>query len=278
MYKIVLKKFVLKVSLIVGAIVLISSALKAQQLDMVIFGDENAETAHSLDQLNTTVGNGGLDESYRKLEGSNIESSYIGVTLSVDPEVQNYLTLKLWGSDTLESKQYLYFYYYKTIFGNLAVWDEIGSAGSDPSEIINWTNTSTYPNRFVYVTYLLPDEILGGQDSMHFRIAGAELSIYKAYVHTNPYFKPDEVEQQGSAPAFNDPNPSPNGLTQIEHLHTQLDLAVDRFLTWQYYGEEWDTWVANGWAPEIMTGALNTHGVKDTSWTLNFFTFGNDIC
>ena len=269
MYKVVLKKFVWNVSLILGALVLIPSALKAQQLDMVIFGDENSETAHRLDQVNTTVGNGGLDQSYRKLEGSNIESSYIGLTLSVDPDVQNYLTLKLWGSDALDNRQNLYLYYYRTIFGNLAVWDEVGVSGSEPSEVINWDNTSIYPNRFVYVTYLLPDEILSDQDTMHFRIAGAELSIYRAYVHTNPYFKPDIDEPQGSAPVFNAPYPSPNGLTQIEHLHTQLDLAVERFLTWQYYGEEWDTWVANGWAPEIMTGALNTHGAKDTSWTLD---------
>jgi len=268
MRKLFLRKFVLYLSVIVGVIVLIASDLEAQQLDMVIFGDENSETAHRLDQSNTTIGNGGLNESYRKLEGTDLDSSYFGVTVSVDPEVQNYITFKLWGSDTLERKRYLHLYYYKTIFGALGKWSQFGSTGSDTPELVNWSNISTYPNRCVYVTYLLPDEILQGKDSIHLRLAGAELPIYRAYTHTNSYFKPDEDETQGSAPQFNSPYPSPDGQTQIEHLHAQLDLAVDRFLTWQYYGEEWDNWVANGWAPEIMTGALNIHGVKDTSWTL----------
>ncbi len=179
MYKFVLKKVVLHVSIFVGAIVLISSDLQAQHLDTVIFGDEISEVEHSVDQVNTTVGNGGLEESYRKLEGSDIESSYLGVTLSVDPEVQNYLTIKLWGSDTLASRKYLYLYYYKTFFGSLGRRDQIGSSRSDTPEIINWSNTSIYPNRFVYVTYLLPDEILQGKDSLQFRLAGAELSEEK---------------------------------------------------------------------------------------------------
>lgn len=263
-----LRKFVLYLSVIVGVIVPIASDLGAQQLDMVIFGDENSEAEHRLDQLNTTLGNGGLNESYRRLEGTDLDSSYFGVTLSVDPEVQNYITLKLWGSDTLESRRYLHLYYHETVFGTIRRWSQVGSSGSDTPEIVNWSNTSIYPNRFVYVTYLLPDEILQGQDTIHLRLAGAELPIYSAYTHTNSYFEPDEDEPQGSAPAFNAPNPSPDGQTQIEHLHTQLDLAVDRFLTWQYYGEEWDNWVANGWGPEIMTGALNIHGAKNADWTL----------
>lgn len=269
MQKLGLKKIVWSVTLWVGAMVLITFNLQAQQLDMVIFGDETSEAAHGLDQLNSTIGLGGLDESYRKLEGDDLESSYFGVTLAVDPEVQTYLTIKLWGSDTISRKKYIHPYYYKTIFGALGKWSAFGGTGSDTPELVNWSNVSTYPNRYVYVTYLLPDEVVQGKDTIHIRLAGAELPIYSAYTHTNSYFKPDENDTQGSAPAFNTPYPSPNGQTQIEHLHTQLDLAVDRFLTWQYYGDEWDTWVANGWAPEIMTGALNIHGAKDTSWTID---------
>lgn len=268
MRKIKLRKVVLYLSVVVWGIVPMASDLEAQQLDMVIFGDANSETEHSLDQLQSTVGNGGLNESYRKLEGTDPDSSYFGVTLSVDPEVQNYITLKLWGSDTLTSRKNLYLYYHETILGTIQRWSQIGSSGSDTPEIVNWSTTSIYPNRFVYVTYLLPDETLQGEDTIEVRLAGAELSIYRAYIHTNSYFEPNGDETQGSAPVFNSPYPSPNGQTQIEHLHTQLDLAVDRFLTWQYYGDEWDNWVANGWAPEIMTGALNIHGVKDSTWTL----------
>lgn len=267
MHSFILKKFV-SFSLMVGSIFLASAELSAQQLDMVIFGDESSESEHGIDDKNSTVGIGGLDETYRKLEGTDPDSNYFGVTLSVDPDVQNYLTFKFWGSDTLENKQYLQLYYYKVIFGALGKWQSFGSSGSESPEIINWNNTSTYPNRFVYVTYLLPDEVLAGRDSIHVRLAGAELPVYNVYSHTNAYFKPDVGERQGSLPDFNAPFPSLNGQTQIEHLHTQLDLAVDRFLTWQYYGEEWDNWVANGWAPEIMSGALNIHGAKDSTWTL----------
>lgn len=264
-----LRKFVLYLSVIVVFIMPTTSELDAQQLDRVIFGDENSETAHGLDQLHTTLGYGGLNESYRRLEGTDPDSSYLEFTLSVNPEGKNYITLKLWGSDTLTSRKNLHFYYHETVLGVIRKWSRIGSSGSDTPEIINWSNTSIYPNRFVYVSYLLPDEILQGEDTIQLRLAGAELPIYRAYTHTNSYFEPDGDETQGSAPVFNAPYPSPNGQTPLEHLHTQLDLAVDRFLTWQYYGEEWDNWVANAWAPEIMSGALNIHGVKDSTWTLD---------
>ncbi|GLR19918.1 T9SS type A sorting domain-containing protein [Portibacter lacus] len=269
MHDLILKKLALYLSLFLGLTLILSSDLDAQQIDMVIFGDKVSETAHHLDQLNSTIGTGGLNESFRKLDKSDPDSSYFGVTLAVDPEVQNYITFKFWGSDTLKSTKYLHLHYYENVFGNIGRWTSFGSSGSDSPELINWSTSSIYPNRYIYVTYLLPNEILNGKDTIHMRLGGAELPIYKAYTHTNSYFKPDEEDAQGSAPAFNEPYSSPNGQSQIEHLHTQLDLAVDRFLTWQYYGEEWDNWVANDWAPEIMTGALNIHGAKDTSWTID---------
>lgn len=247
-------------------IILSFSSINGQQLDMVIFGNETSEAEHNISFSNTSSGIGALNESYRQLEGTDVDNSVLSVTMKVDPESKNYLTLKFWGSDKLENSQHLYLYYWETLFGTLGRWAQMGSSGTD-NEILNWSNSIIYPNRFVYVTYLLSEDMINGSDTLQFKLAGVKLPIYRAYTHSNSLFEPAEDEEQGSAPEFNSSYPSPNGQTQIEHLHTQLDLAVDRFLTWQYYGEEWDTWVANGWAPEVMTGALITHGVKDSTWT-----------
>lgn len=262
-----LKKMVAKLFVIAG--LLLALPLEAQILDQIVFGDENSEMAHQLIQSNSSTGTGALGQSYRKLEGSDSESTYFGATFSVDPDAQNYITVKFWGSDKLASRKYLHFYYYELFFGNLGRWSSLGTSGSDNPELINWSATSIYPNRFVYVTCLLPNDVVDGKSTIDLRLGGAELPIYSAYIHSNPYFKPDANDLQGSAPEFNDVFQSPDGQSQIEHLHSQLDIAVDRFLTWQYYGEEWDDWVASGKAPAIMTGALNIHGAKDSTWTLD---------
>ena len=245
----------------------LGSNIYAQHLDMVIFGNEASEAEHNVEFANSSKGIGFFNESYRKLDGTSIDNSWINVTVKIDPNEQNYITFKFWGSETLESSQNLFMSYWEIIYGSLGRWNQIGSTGSDEPEIVNWSSSTPNPNRFVYVTCLIPDDIIRMTDTLQLKLSSSKLPIYKAYTHTNSYFEPDENEQQGTAPEHSGPYPSPDGKTQIEHLHEQLDLAVDRFLTWQYYGEEWDTWVANGWGPEIMTGALNTHGVKDSTWT-----------
>lgn len=248
-------------------LILTSISIQSQNLDMVIFGNDSSEADHNIVFENVSSGTGAFNESYRTLEGTDFDNSSLGVTLNVDPNAQNYLTLKFWGSDRLQNYQELNLYYWKIFFGTLGKYEQLGSFGGEVPEIVNWDNNIPYANRFVYVTYMLPDDVINGKDTLQIFLTGAKLPIYRAYIHTNSFFVPEPEEEQGTAPDFNYSYPSNDGKTQIEHLHTQLDLAVDRFLTWQYYGEEWDTWVANGWAPEVMTGALNTHGAKDSTWT-----------
>lgn len=122
-------------------IILSFTTVNAQQLDMVIFGNENSEAEHNFSFSNASAGAGGLNESYRKLEGTDIESSYLSVTLKVDPDAQNYLTLKFWGSDTLAGRKNIYLYYWKTFFGTLGKWAQIGSPGTE-NEIIDWSTKS----------------------------------------------------------------------------------------------------------------------------------------
>ncbi|KAA3662989.1 MAG: hypothetical protein DWQ10_01215, partial [Calditrichaeota bacterium] len=213
------------------------TSVQAQYLDLIIFGNDSSEAAHNVEFANSSTAVGAFGESYRKLDGTDSESSWMELTVKVEPGVQNYMTFKFWGSDTLENRQYLYMSYWQIIFGSLGRWVQIGSFGSDEPEIMNWDKNMAYPNRFVYVTCMIPDEIVRS-DSLQLKLANSKLPIYQAYVHTNSYFEPGEDEQQGTALGHSGPIPSPDGQSQIEHIHTQLDLAVDRFLTWQYWGEE----------------------------------------
>ena len=243
-------------------------------LDWVQFGDEASEQAHALTQSHSVVEGGGLGEKCRRI-GPN---GHLTWNAKCSPQEQNYLTVKLWGSDTGRGQLYLYDGE-RRIGGYQDSWPELdrlgGRRGADP----------VLPGRFCYSTYMIPPEMTRGKAEVTLRIGSTgeptpysrdrreadqkELSrgIYRAYVGTDPYFMPLPDETQGTAPESAEPLEHPEGLSPVECLHRQIDLAVDRFLTWQYYGSEWDQWVEEEKGPAILTGAFNVHGAKDAGWT-----------
>ena len=71
-------------------------------LDTLILGSPESEKAHGFKDEFSQIIKGGLDQHARQLLPRN-PASYLGgnitFTVSVDPEKQNYITAKLWGSD-----------------------------------------------------------------------------------------------------------------------------------------------------------------------------------
>jgi len=238
--------------------------------DTIVFGDAASEAAHGFSEAESATATGALGEPCRRI-GPN---GHLTFRLTCDPEKQNCLTVKLWGSDTGRGQLYLYDGE-KRIGGYQRMWPELDLMRDEPA----------FPGRFIYSTYLIPEEMTRGKREVTLRIGSTgqptpysrsrkeadqrDLSrgIYRAYVGTDPFVVPAPDEKQGRAPEPAAPLQHPQGLSPIEHLHHQIDLAVARMLKWQYYGEEWDQWVAEGTAPAGLSGGIVIRGAKSNKWT-----------
>jgi len=235
-----------------------------------MFGRTDSEQSHGFAEANTVVATGGLGTPCRRVG----PHGHLTFVLKCDPGEQNYLTVKLWGSDTGRSQLYLY-----------RDGKRLGGYQRDCPELDLLTAEPFFPDRFYYTTYMIPLEWTRQKRSVSICIGSAgrptpyspatkearqenlSRGVYRAYVGVDPFFVPGPDEKQGSPPLSAKPRNHPAGLCQVEYLHRQLDLAVDRMLTWQYYGREWDRWVSEGKAPAVMTGSINIHGAKDAKWT-----------
>lgn len=226
----------------------ISFADAAECIDEVIFGNSSSESAHSVVAEDTWSETGGLGETCRHIgsDGS------ITFTLSCAPDRRNYITVKLWGSQTLGSGQELYLYN--------DTGDRIGNYQAAWPEIARWgrPSQSPFPGRFVYSTYMIPRELTDGKTKVTLKLAGAPLQIYRAYTHLAPFFQPGD-ETQGTDPGNGNLRPQQT-TSQYDYLVQQANLGIEEFLTWQLYGNQWDSMVAAGEAPEFATGAVTYDG------------------
>jgi hypothetical protein len=114
---------------------------EADVLDQVVFGDSASEAAHGVSVTTAPVESGALGQSSRRISGSGA----ITFTLACDPVRQNYLTVKLWGGDTVSSTQYLYLY---------DPVNKIGNYQDDWPEVAIWGSQAPFPGRVVYYNNL----------------------------------------------------------------------------------------------------------------------------
>ena len=71
-------------------------------IDALKLGNKNSELKHQLKPYRSDVISGGLNEKCRTLRPdsvSNWEGGHVQFTLDVNPNVQNYFTVKFWGND-----------------------------------------------------------------------------------------------------------------------------------------------------------------------------------
>ena len=203
-------------------------------LDEVRFGEASSERAHALVSDNSQAQAGALGEPCRVVLPRRPEPEFSGgsvtFTLRCDPAKQNYVTLKLWGSDVGETTLYLYH-----------DGDQIGAQYSDwpPLDKLNWRQRDpAFEGRFFYTTYLLPWHITKGCQQVTLQLVSKgylygyaptyeqavhvqkdpSRGLYAAYTHTNPFFVPAESETRGSAPVRGAIRPAPEGLSAYEHV------------------------------------------------------------
>jgi hypothetical protein len=246
--------------------------------DTIVFSNIQSETAQQFQQVNTSIITNTLGLKARQV---NPPSGSLTFTLTCDPVKQNYLTVKLWGSDTDPKGGQLAL----TSINNTTLSPEY-EYGQDHPEIDRLMGSAAFPGRFFYVTELLPLAQTTGKSQITLTIesfgqatpynptqktasqTNPSRSIYSATIHTDPLYIPAPSEVVGSAPSEGKPLSGPQGVLPYDYAKEQLNQMVSTLLGWQLYGPTWDQTVASGKAPAIMTGALVFGGSKgNPSWT-----------
>jgi hypothetical protein len=211
------RKNLLRLVLLSGFLATLAGCSKQNTgiVDTLSIGDSGSEKSHNLRDKGTKRENGGLGEPSLKLLPNSAkawESLPVEFTLKVDPEKQNYLTARFWGSDKGEDS------------GRLLVYvdgKQLGYAGAGDYSALNQTEEEAEaPGRFFYETVPLPPDLTKGKTSVQIQVVarGARWvyggsfdkfqkpftkesrGLYSFYTHTDGDFIPPASEKQGEVP------------------------------------------------------------------------------
>ena len=195
--------------------------------DILFFGDPESENAHGFTEKMSIVGvddkaeaqykdengkyaGGGIGEglTYRQIlkpsEEAPKEAGYLRFTLKADPAMQNYITVRLSGSQYARGNIMLY-----AGDGDTTYFDPF--SGREYSELDNgyYTIGNTSKGRYYYATMKIPNEIVNADGTVDLKLVptgriqayGASVYanvtedskyIYSVASHTEPYYVPQD--------------------------------------------------------------------------------------
>jgi len=194
-------------------------------LDRLQLGKTESETEHRFWGKNTNANIGLLNESCRvlnmKKENSTTENE-IRFTMKVDPQKQNYFTLKYSGSSPQPFTN-------EVFVDNLLIG--VGGIGDD-YPAINEGFGAALPGRFIYSTIVLPLNVTMGKSEVTIRVqtlsnVDANCEFYKAYTHTMPYLDFAD-EPQGIRPVVK-VRPDISEADKSKHLNYYRQLQNEDF-------------------------------------------------
>src|ERR1043165_1367468 len=219
--------------------------MSADHLDVIRFGDAVSEQSHHLIERNSEMIRGGLGEPARQLlplKPVSHNGGSLDFTLKADPLRQNYLTVKLWGSDKDADRGRLVLY----LDGQ-----QVGYRHEGDYDVLNQCDEEAiFQGRFLYQTLPLPQMLTYGKTNVSLKIAGlGEMwaygntfdkyqkklttptrGIYLACTHTNVRFALDVAEKQGEPVA---PKTRPGGVGEeiFEKMKTTVNARLDRLMS-----------------------------------------------
>jgi hypothetical protein len=186
-----------------------------KSIDALTLGDPGSEQAHRLTADHSEIIHGGLGDSARRLlplSPVTFDGGSITFTMKIDPQRQNYVTAKFWGSDKGAGAGRLILY---------ADGLEVGYRREGDYDVLNQCDEEgEAPGRYFYQTLLLPPGLTQGKTSIRLKIAALgpmwyygttfaqyqkdltqpSRGIYRVYTHTADRFVPDASEKQGHMP------------------------------------------------------------------------------
>ena len=211
-------------------------------LDAITFGDAVSEASHGLAADHSQMVTGGLGEPARRLlpvAAGDWSGGRMAFTLKVDPERQNFATVRLWGGDASPDELILF-----------CEGKQVGYRHLGDVDLLDYgPEEAPFPGRFVYETTPLPLALTKGRSVLHLEIRSAgptwgyassfaqyqkamtllTRGIYNLYTHTNGFFAPPLTEKQGLAPAA-PPVRSAPGAEVLEALKARVNGEVAKCL------------------------------------------------
>ncbi len=185
----------------------------AATIDQLSFANKKELDNHSFSGKDYRIEKGGLGETAIVLLPDPSEESWKGGSfrfrMKVDPEKQNYFTVKFWGSDVSKNRLILFAEGKQVGYRHLGDIDVLDHGSEEPA----------YNGRFYYKTNPLPLSITKGKSEVEFEIKsngpiwgyGGNFEqyqknltepcrgIYSLYIHNEGYFVPSAKEKQGKA-------------------------------------------------------------------------------
>ena len=181
-------------------------------IDRVDFGSTRSESAKSVNTATSApTGNGAFSQTYRqpkliKYGDMPAAADKLTFTVAVDPAKQNYLTVKLFGSDSY--------------FGQLRIAD-LPTDNNRPSYVADQVDNSMsngagnppFYGRFHYSTVSLPLSMTTGKTSVTLslystgffyddgsgKVGNPTRPVYSAFTHVDPFFVPPAADATGPA-------------------------------------------------------------------------------
>ena len=224
-----------------GALVVASRGHAATPLiDKIVFGDLSSEARHGVDAKASERVTGGLGEAARRLPPASPGARFSGdltFRLTVDPAVQNYASVRLWGGDANDNKLTLF------CDGKQVGYRHLGDV-----EILDiGTQAPPFAGRFTYRTFPLPLTLTKGRGQLDCAIRASgpyavytnrfeafqkpmvqpSRPIYALYVHAEPFLETDDAT--GQAPPLAKAGPSA-GPEVLEGLKARVNLEIERKL------------------------------------------------
>jgi hypothetical protein len=221
---------------------LFSSAAGGGLIDTLVFGNDASESIHELAAEHSDCAAGGLGEpSRRLLPGGPAEwqGGTLRFLVGVDPERQNYFTIRLWGDDVNHNQMTLH------VEGKQVGYRHLG----DIEALEIGTDAPAYPGRFYYRTCPMPLDLTKGRKSVTCEIRatgpiwgyGATFDIYqkpmteptrgiyRVHTHTDGCFTPPADEKQGVYPE-NPPLRAAPGSEVMDALKSRVNGQIDGLL------------------------------------------------
>ena len=210
-------------------------------LDQIVFGNAVSEAAHDLSGPGTILGSANFLPlqypqivTYRQIGADPLhtqnqtitgnQSTFITVTIKVDPRVPTYITLKMYGSDNQTGAIMLYWRPpqqppIESLYpGMLSIGSgllQLGwfyplpgtqASGYGPIELVN-RGINSYPRQFHYSSSVLPSQLTANQTSLRILLGGWSnvngyfypyleplihdlKPIYRLYTHIDPFYEP----------------------------------------------------------------------------------------
>ncbi|MEF8788233.1 MAG: HEAT repeat domain-containing protein, partial [Planctomycetota bacterium] len=162
---------------------------RSTRLTSLNVGDEASEVRHEVKTENAPVVGPDpetLGQAGRRFKpGRDEDKGWVAFDADVSPSKQNYVTVRVWGSEKTVGPVRLF-----AAHSNEQIGDIWGGFGVRPQP---------FPGRWIYRTYPIPAEVTEGQEELRLRLqsSGKSWAVYNVYVHEGPFFEVPEGERQG---------------------------------------------------------------------------------